>query len=219
MDWLSAIRYKKMNTIKNIIFDIGNVILNFDVMDILPKFTTNDNEKRFILDTVINSPEWLQYALIDTGYISRSDAISILEDRTNHKHDELIETFLTGYTKYSLINENVIDIIENLKNNGYRIYLLSNINKHTHDSIRSSKLFTLVDGYVFSYLEHKVKPYESIYLELLSRYELEPNECLFIDDKEQNVITANSLGILGKAVLPDNLDSVKQLLAEYEINY
>ncbi len=208
-----------MNTIKNIIFDIGNVILNFNLEDTLPHFTCDDHEKNFIVDTIINSPEWLQYALIDTGYISREDAISILEDRTNHKHDELIEKFLYGYTKYSIINENVIALMKKLKNNGYQIYLLSNINKHTHDSIRSSELFSLVDGYVFSYLEHKVKPYESIYLELLSRYQLVPNECLFIDDKKENVITANSLGILGNSVLPDNFTSIKKLLEEYEINY
>lgn len=208
-----------MNTIKNIIFDIGNVILNFNLEDILRHFTCDDHEKNFIVDTIINSPEWLQYALIDTGYISREDAISILEDRTNHKHDELIEKFLYGYTKYSIINENVIALMKKLKNNGYQIYLLSNINKHTHDSIRSSELFSLVDGYVFSYLEHKVKPYESIYLELLSRYQLVPNECLFIDDKKENVITANSLGILGNSVLPDNFTSIEKLLEEYEINY
>lgn len=208
-----------MNTIKNIIFDIGNVILNFNLEDILPHFTCDDHEKNFIVDTIINSPEWLQYALIDTGYISREDAISILKDRTNHKHDELIEKFLYGYTKYSIINENVIALMKKLKDNGYQIYLLSNINKHTHDSIRSSELFSLVDGYVFSYLEHKVKPYESIYLELLSRYQLDPNECLFIDDKKENVITANSLGILGNSVLPDNFTSIKKLLEEYEINY
>jgi putative hydrolase of the HAD superfamily len=208
-----------MNTIKNIIFDIGNVILNFNLEDILPHFTCDDHEKNFIVDTIINSPEWLQYALIDTGYISREDAISILKDRTNHKHDELIEKFLYGYTKYSIINENVIALMKKLKDNGYQIYLLSNINKHTHDSIRSSELFSLVDGYVFSYLEHKVKPYESIYLELLSRYQLVPNECLFIDDKKENVITANSLGILGNSVLPDNFTSIEKLLEEYEINY
>ena len=55
--------------IKNIIFDIGNVILNFNINEVLQKFTSNEVEQEFILKNIINSPEWLGNALIDTGYI------------------------------------------------------------------------------------------------------------------------------------------------------
>ena len=61
----------EMNMIKNIIFDIGNVILNFNIKEVLQKFTSNKIEQKFILKNIINSPEWLGNALIDTGYISR----------------------------------------------------------------------------------------------------------------------------------------------------
>ena len=53
--------------IKNIVFDIGNVILNFDLNRVLNSYTINKNEQQFILDNIINSPEWLGYSLIDTG--------------------------------------------------------------------------------------------------------------------------------------------------------
>ena len=81
---------KKDKIIKNIIFDIGNVILNFNVDDVLQKFTSDRNEQKFILDNIINSPEWLGNALIDTGYITRENAIEIVKDRTNHVYDNLI---------------------------------------------------------------------------------------------------------------------------------
>lgn len=61
----------EMNMIKNIIFDIGNVILNFNIKEVLQKFTSNKIEQKFILKNIINSPEWLGNALIDTGHISR----------------------------------------------------------------------------------------------------------------------------------------------------
>ena len=64
--------------IKNIVFDIGNVILNFNLEDVLPKFTDNKSEQQFIIDNIINSPEWLGNSLIDTGYISKEEAISIV---------------------------------------------------------------------------------------------------------------------------------------------
>ena len=83
----------EMNIIKNIIFDIGNVILNFNIKEVLQKFTSNKIEQKFILKNIINSPEWLGNALIDTGYISREDAIEIVKDRTNHCNDKLIVDF------------------------------------------------------------------------------------------------------------------------------
>ena len=106
-----------------------------------------------------------------------------------------------------------------MKANNYRIYLLSNINPYTHDFVKTSGLFDIVDGYVLSYLEHKIKPYESIYNILINRYNLIPEECLFVDDKEDNIITANRLGIFGKKVEPDNYDSIINLLEQYNIKF
>jgi HAD superfamily hydrolase (TIGR01509 family) len=203
--------------IKNIIFDIGNVILQFDIKEVIPNFTKKESEKQFIINNIINSPEWLQYSLIDTGFISREQAIEIVEDRTNHINDELIEKFWYRYNDYSFINDNVIDIIKELKEKDYKIYLLSNINSHTYNHIKDNKLFNLVDGYVFSYIEHQVKPYVGIYNTLLERYKLIPRECLFIDDNIKNIKTANELGIQGKKVIPDNFESVVQTLKEYNI--
>lgn len=68
--------------IKNIIFDIGNVILNFNILNVLSAFTADKDEQKFILDNIINSPEWLGYALIDTGYVTRKDAIEIALGQT-----------------------------------------------------------------------------------------------------------------------------------------
>lgn len=205
--------------IKNIIFDIGNVILNFNLLDILPAFTENEEEQKFIFNNIINSPEWLGHALIDTGYIKREDAIEIVKDRTNHINDKLISEFWNNYNDYASVDERVIDLIKKLKENNYKIYLLSNINPYTYEYVKKSGLFNIVDGYVLSYLEHKIKPYESIYNTLIDRYNLNPNECLFIDDKEQNIETANRLGIQGKSVKPDNYDSIIELLSYYNIKF
>lgn len=205
--------------IKNIIFDIGNVILNFNLDEILPKFTKNIEEQKFILDNIINSPEWLGYALIDTGYINKEDAIEIVKDRTNHINDKIISDFWNNYNDYALVNDDIIKLIKKLKQNNYKIYLLSNINHYTHDYIKKSSLFDIVDGFVLSYIEHKIKPFNSIYNTMINRYNLNPNESLFIDDKEENVNTANRLGILGKKVEPDNYNSVIELLKEYNIKF
>lgn len=204
--------------IKNIVFDIGNVILNFKLSEVLPAFTDNDEDQKFIIDNIINSPEWLRNALIDTGYITKEDAIEIVKDRTNHLKDELISKFWNTYNDYAKIDMRVIDLIKRLKDNDYRIYLLSNINPYTHDFVIKSGLFDLVDGYVLSYQEHQIKPYEGIYNTLINRYNLIPNECIFVDDKDSNVKTANKLGIQGRYVKPDDYYSIIEMLNEYNIN-
>ena len=201
--------------VKNVIFDIGNVILNFDLNYILPKFTENSDEQDFIVDNIINSPEWLGYSLIDTGYITKENAIAIVQDRTNHKNDNLIESFWNNYNNYSLVDNRVIELIKNLKLQGYRIYLLSNINEHTFINVEKSGLFNIVDGYVLSYKEHQVKPYVAIYETLLNRYELMASECLFIDDNEKNIKTAQELGFITRKVLSDNYESVLESISEF----
>lgn len=205
--------------IKNIIFDIGNVILKFNLLEVLPAFTDNKNEQKFILDNIINSPEWLGYALIDTGYVKKEDAIEIVKDRTNHSNDKLISDFWNTYNDYAIVDENVINLIRKLKDNNYKIYLLSNINPYTYDFVKTSGLFNIVDGYVLSYIEHKIKPYEGIYKTLIEKYNLKPEQSLFIDDKEDNVKTANRLGIKGNNVIPDSYESIIELLTKYNINF
>ena len=194
--------------IKNIIFDIGNVILNFNYKEILPKYTTDKEAQDFIEQYIVNSPEWLGYALIDTGYITKEEAISIVQDRTNHIHDKIIENFWNTYNNYAFIDKQVISLLNILKKQGYKIFLLSNINSHTHEAIKDSGLFQLVDGYVLSYLEHQIKPYEAIYQTLIERYNISPKESVFLDDNEKNINTANKLGFISKKVEPDNYQSI-----------
>lgn len=203
--------------IKNIVFDIGNVILKFDIDDVLNRFTNDEFEKKFILENIINSPEWLKNGLIDTGFVSRDDAISIVQDRTNHMDDYLIERFWKTYNDYAEVDKRLLEIIKKLQNNNYKIFLLSNINPYTHEFINKSNLLELVDGYVFSYQEHKIKPFDSIYNTLIQRYSIEPGESLFIDDNQKNIDTGNKLGFISKKVKPDCYDSVIEVLKENKL--
>lgn len=202
--------------IKNIIFDIGNVILNFRTINVIKEFTSDKEKQNFIYNNIINSPEWLKNSLIDTGYLTKEEAIEIVKDRTNHIDDELIEKFWNNYNDYSEVNNNVLDLIKKLKDN-YRIYLLSNINPYTHEKVKKSDLFELVDGYILSYEVHKIKPYEGIYYELKNNYNLEFEECLFIDDNVNNIQTAAKLGIKPGKVNPDDYDSIVEILKKYNI--
>ena len=198
--------------IKNVVFDIGNVILNFDYMKVISEYTDSIEEQKFILDNIMNSPEWLGYSLIDTGFITKEEAIQIVQDRTNHINDNLVQNFWNNYNNYAFVDKRVLNLIERLKNKGYKVYLLSNMNEYTFNKVKASNLFNIVDGYVLSYLVHQVKPYISIYKTLISKYNLTVSECLFIDDNENNINTANSLGMIGRLVKPDNYEDIEYIL-------
>ena len=69
----------------------------------------------------------------------------------------------------------------------------------------------LVDGAVLSYQVHSVKPHLGIYKELLNKYNLNPSESIFIDDRKANIDTANKLGIIGVKVKPNSYEDVASM--------
>lgn len=201
---------------KNIVFDIGNVIAYIDMEDVINKIGKTEENIKFIKENIIDTPEWSKNSLIDTGYINWSEAISIIADRTNHENDSLLEKFAYGHYDYLKVNNNVLELIKTLKNN-YKVYILSNLNEYSYNIYKNSGLFDLVDGECLSFQEHKIKPYKGIYERLLSKYSLDPKETLFIDDKLSNCQTASNLGINYINVKENDYDDLITKLKEKDI--
>lgn len=88
-------------------------------------------------------------------------------------------------------------LLGELKAAGYRLYVLSNMSKEFIEFLRRFPLYDLFDGEVVSCEEHVVKPEMRIYEILLERYGLNPHDSLFIDDREKNIVAAESLEING----------------------
>lgn len=74
--------------IKNIIFDLGNVIINYDQQKIIDRFAKNDEEKEYLMEKNFKAPEWKR---IDLGEITNSEAIEIINVRENYKYSKLTE--------------------------------------------------------------------------------------------------------------------------------
>ena len=90
--------------------------------------------------------------------------------------------------------------------------MLSNINQNTYNSVKKSGLFDLVDGYVLSFQEHMIKPYEGVFKRLIEKYNLVPEETLFIDDNLKNIETGKKLGFIFKKVKPDNYEDLLEVI-------
>ena len=90
------------------------------------------------------------------------------------------------------------ELVEDLKNRGYRLYGFTNWSAETFPLVKDNyPVFRLLDGIVVSGEEKIAKPDPGIFRILLQRYGLKPEECLFIDDNPGNVSTGESLGIRG----------------------
>lgn len=176
--------------IKNIIFDLGNVLLKFKPEEFLLRYST---DKEFIQDfifKVIRSPIWLN---LDRGTISIEDAKNIFI--TNYPDDNnLIELFFSHWMEMlTPINENV-KILQDLKSNGYKIYVLSNFIKEAFDYVQNHyEFFSIFDGKIISCKINVVKPEPKIYDELLDKFHLNPKECVFIDDIKSFLTYAKKL--------------------------
>ena len=86
--------------------------------------------------------------------------------------------------------------IRELKNQGYGVYYISNFGRQPH--IQCSQVLDFLpemDGGILSYQDQLIKPQPEIYELLLSRYHLNPEECVFLDDTEKNLPPARALGM------------------------
>ena len=196
---------------KNIIFDLGNVLLNFSPKEYLEGKIPAEKVE-IVYKAIFNSEEW---AMLDRGTITEEEAIKNISSRNSSYCDEIALAFKDWYDILSPIAETV-EVLSTLKENGYNIYYLSNFHELAfHEVTKKNKFFELFDGGVVSYVEKLLKPEEEIYKMILDRYKLNPSETIFIDDMEANVEGANKLGI--KTILLKNTNKLKEELNNLNI--
>lgn len=156
---------------------------------------------------------------MDLGNISNEEAVKVINRRNKLKYQKLTDNFLHEWYKKQTINREIVEIAKKLKENGYNLYVLSNMASLTYEYFKNEEIFSLCTGIIISAHEHLMKPDEKVFKLLLERYKLNAEECLFIDDdpSEQNYRTANKIGMKGRRIIPNKTEDVKKLLIEHEI--
>jgi glucose-1-phosphatase len=180
--------------IKNIVFDLGNVLISFKPSDFFDKKNYPENIKTTILSDVFGSPEW---ELIDNGSITTQEAIAAIASRSSLSKEEIAHVFNLRCELMFPLDQNV-RILPDLKKRGYQLYFLSNFPIDIFDEIRSGYyFFKYFTGGIISAEVKFSKPDIRIYEILLEKYSLIPEECLFIDDLQKNVMGAEKAGMTG----------------------
>ena len=202
--------------IRNIIFDLGNVIINYNQEQIINNFTKKEEEIKYIYDEIFHAPEW---KLMDLGNITNDEVIQLINERNEFKYQKLTEDFLHEWYKKQPINREIVEIAKILKKNGYNLFVLSNMANLTYEYLKNEEFFSLCTGIIISAHEHLIKPDEKVFKLLLDRYKLNAEECLFIDDdpSEENYKTANKMGMKGRRIIPNQVEDIRKLLLEFGI--
>lgn len=178
--------------IKNLIFDVGNVLLEYRWIDALMDTGLSREEAVATGEIIFGDKLWVMF---DAGNIEVSELIEEYGKKYPDVKDNIAQ-FVLHPERMPLPRQEVWDKIRLLKKDGYKVYLLSNYSEFLFTAHTTGRQFMEdVDGRVVSYEVHQVKPEADIYMSLMDKYALKPEECLFFDDRPENTETAQKLGI------------------------
>lgn len=172
---------------KNIIFDLGNVLLEWNPQGFLEQMQL---PMHFL--EVFNSLLWATH---DGGLLSREEVVAKLPAQYDR---EVFAYCIDRIAPFLVVIPEMVEILHEVRRKGYKVYILSNMPKEMHQELlQLHDFFKYFDGQLYSYEVGAIKPQPQIYEILLKNYKLKGQESLFIDDREENVRAAKELGIEG----------------------
>lgn len=190
--------------IKNIVFDLGSVIVKGTPRDILNKTDLKKEEQEILMEIFLNQKNFDE---LDGGFKTLEDIFNLYINRIPKYLVKKAKSIFCNYYEYRDYDNNVINLLINLKNNEYNIYILSNNNSETIRYLKNKECASYIDGWLSSSECHITKPNLEIYNLFYQKFNLDPKESLFIDDKEKNIIAGKETGMDG--IVFTNYDNLK----------
>lgn len=196
-----AVKYKlsrkkevERTEINTVIFDIGNVLAEFVPMQYLKSIGYDGEERDEIFNAIIENDIWNEY---DKGIMTETEVINKYIERYPELEDAVRKVFsdMKGIVRRF---EYTDEWIESLKEQNIRVLYLSNISKTLYNDCEEELNFISdMDGGILSFEEKCSKPDSEIYKKLINKYNLEPDACIFVDDRQANIKAAANNGLNG----------------------
>ncbi len=201
--------------IMNLVFDIGGVILD-DTDELLWRVLGVDgadmaDERNELEHIFYDDARW---GKVMRGQMALSDYLDALKKEHPKLNRELEMTFGQESRENVLpIDQKNVSFLEKLHRQAkYKMFWLSNMDDGEYKYLRERGILGLLDGGVYSCVEHCKKPEPEFYQRLFERYNLKPEECLFFDDLERNLQAGRELGM--KGVLVSNLKDLEKIVGK-----
>lgn len=195
--------------IKNIVFDFGNVLVRFAPVEFIMSFGVEKAQARIISRYIYSGSEWTDG---DHGLCTRAETVErLLNGWTGDK--ALLANILSHHEEQLQMRPDTPTLLRGLKAQGYRVFCISNTNPNDYAWITARyPVLTEFEGSIISYREKLIKPSPEIFRLLLDRYQLNAEECVFLDDMPANTAAAEKEGF--KTILVPGTDELRHVLFE-----
>lgn len=180
--------------IKNFVFDLGNVLVDYNPMRCILKYVRNISDANYIASEVFESDEW---QLLDKGEISYERALEIWRERVPERLLASLDLVVENFHLYLPEIKEMTNVVKRLKESGKKVYILSNVGERYPKIVEGLEVMSYVDGVVLSHEEKMLKPDPDIYRRLFRKFLIDPESCVFIDDSSENVLIAKKFGMAG----------------------
>ena len=196
--------------IKNVVLDIGNVLVSFYPDVYISQFITKKGEIDYYNHICFRSEEW---KCGDYGTKNRGEIIDAI--CAKYPNDaENVRTIMENCDDMLRVSKKNTELVKRLKAAGVGVYYLSNTNDHAFEYMTSAyEIFSCMDGGIASYLDGVVKPRREIFELFLSRYGKRAEECVFVDDTPINVDAAVTVGFNG--IVLKNIEDLEEELCKF----
>ncbi len=196
--------------IKNIIFDMGGVLIDHN-----PEKVLYAHFEKEVADVVINeifrNKLWRER---DRGVVTSDEIIEqkkhLIPENVFDKVNEMVQNFFPYMPPF----EDMYEVVRILKANGYGIYLLSNVGYEFYTEKDNIPALSLFDGFIASCDYKIIKPEKGLYLALFEKFSLKAEECVFIDDVQENIDGAKNVGMDGICYSHGDVERLKDELRE-----
>lgn len=196
--------------IKNIVFDFGNVLVDFDVKRIAETFGTAEEDVELILRRVFQTSTW---TALDRGVITFDEAEKAMCGKLPERLHGIVHNILFHWSDYAMFPmPGMAELVRELKELGYGIYLLSNATVQQAEYFHRVPGNEYFDGRITSGEWKYLKPEHELYEALFDTYKLNPDECIFIDDVPGNIEAGERVGMRGIVFFKNNMSYLREEL-------
>lgn len=178
--------------IKNVILDMGNVLLSFNPQIPLDAFCKSEEEKAVIRKELFQSAYWLE---ADAGHIKDADLFDLVKQNMLPEHHDALKQCCDRWEICMQPIKGAREFCREIKAAGLGVYVLSNASDKFYSYFESFLPLAFFDGVTVSSDIKMMKPDHGIFQYVMDQYGLERSECLFVDDSLGNVESARAFGM------------------------
>ncbi len=194
--------------IKNIVFDMGGVIIDFDPMKLL-KAHFDEADIPAAREVLFESGIWRD---MDRGTATEEATAAIACSRLPERLHKGVRELFTNLCEQMPPVDKMPELIAELKQKGFGVYLLSNAPIQFYEKREKIPVLSIFDGLAFSSMYQLIKPEPEMYYTFFKEFSLKPEECFFIDDMQRNVDAARAVGMDGHCYENHDIRKLREVL-------